>query len=241
MSRDAVAGSASNPQTLNRFIYALNNPVALVDVSGFSAREGTHANSTPATTTDGLHIDLVSLIPIYGSGRQAYRDFKSGHYVWGTINTALAISDVFLVKSLVTVAGKVVVETVGKQLVREVADSAASHAIQSEIPTIGGRLPINSQFAGRVHPSGVEFTKQGFPNFGPHSVAEVEIKGLTGEIRVDSKLANDALGYPSTPDGFTWHHVEDGQTMQLVPQELHEATRHTGGAAVIRNGGIFDP
>ena len=46
--------------------------------------------------------------------------------------------------------------------------------------TIGGRSPINSKYAGGTHPSGVEFSEEGFPNFSPHSVAEVELDGLTG-------------------------------------------------------------
>ncbi|MCC8399132.1 MAG: HNH endonuclease [Rickettsia endosymbiont of Platyusa sonomae] len=33
---------------------------------------------------------------------------------------------------------------------------------------------------------------------------------------------------------MTWHHVEDGKTMQLVPEELHIKVRHTGGAALLR-------
>ena len=37
--------------------------------------------------------------------------------------------------------------------------------------------------------------------------------------------------------GFLWHHVEDCVTMQLIPTKIHNAVRHTGGAAVIRNGG----
>ena len=30
--------------------------------------------------------------------------------------------------------------------------------------------------------------------------------------------------------------VEDGLTMQLVPYDLHEAVRHTGGASLIKKG-----
>jgi hypothetical protein len=125
----------------------------------------------------------------------------------------------------------------------EVAEAAvvgeeAVAIAESEIPTINGRLPINSRYAGSVHPSGVEFTAQGFPNFGPHAVAEVELEGLTGEYRIDQGLANRAAGFEGTPDGYVWHHVEDGRTMQLVPKELHSAVRHTGGSAIIRNGGF---
>jgi hypothetical protein len=49
---------------------------------------------------------LEGFIPIWGSGRQAYSDFQNGDYGWGTVNTAMAVSDVFLVKSIATAAGK---------------------------------------------------------------------------------------------------------------------------------------
>ncbi|MBD9608198.1 HNH endonuclease [Pseudomonas sp. PDM08] len=55
---------------------------------------------------------------------------------------------------------------------------------------------------------------------------------------MDSKLANSAVGLDATPSGFVWLHVEDGQTMLLIPQDVHNSTRHTGGSAVIRNGGF---
>jgi A nuclease of the HNH/ENDO VII superfamily with conserved WHH len=34
--------------------------------------------------------------------------------------------------------------------------------------------------------------------------------------------------------GYVWHHVEDGETLMLIPKDLHNAVRHTGGSAVIR-------
>lgn len=49
---------------------------------------------------------MEGLVPIWGSGKQAIHDFQSGDYGWGTFNTVMAISDVFLVKSLATAAGK---------------------------------------------------------------------------------------------------------------------------------------
>ena len=107
-----------------------------------------------------------------------------------------------------------------------------------EVPTIGGRKPINSAYAGKTHPSGVRFNERGFPDFGPHAKAEVELDGLTGVYTVDEALANKAVGLKKTPAGYVWHHVEDGRTMQLVPKDIHKAARHTGGSAVIRNGGV---
>lgn len=107
----------------------------------------------------------------------------------------------------------------------------------SQIPTIRGRRPINSKYAGRVHPSGVRFTSQGFPVFSPYAIAELEIDGLVGHYSKDAGLANKAAGLKKTPDNYVWHHVEDGKTMQLIPKKIHKL-RHTGGAAVIRNGGF---
>ena len=42
----------------------------------------------------------TSIIPIYGTGRNAINDFQNGRYIGGTINGIMAISDIFLVKSL---------------------------------------------------------------------------------------------------------------------------------------------
>ena len=33
---------------------------------------------------------------------------------------------------------------------------------------------------------------------------------------------------------------EDGWNWRLVPKDLHSACKHTGGCAVIKNGGSFD-
>jgi hypothetical protein len=41
-----------------------------------------------------------SFIPVWGSGREAINDFQNGSYGWGTFNSALAASDVFLVSDL---------------------------------------------------------------------------------------------------------------------------------------------
>ena len=108
--------------------------------------------------------------------------------------------------------------------------------VPNEVPKIGDRKPINSRYAGQNHPSGVKFNERGFPDFSPHAKAEVELSGLTGNYAKDAAAANRAVELDRTPDGYVWHHVEDGRTMQLVPRDIHNAARHTGGAAVIRHG-----
>jgi hypothetical protein len=42
------------------------------------------------------------MIPVWGSGRAAINDFQNGNYGWATFNAAMAVSDVFLVKSIAT-------------------------------------------------------------------------------------------------------------------------------------------
>lgn len=103
------------------------------------------------------------------------------------------------------------------------------------IARVNGRRPINYRYAGKTHPSGVKFSKEGFPDFSPYTQAEVDLDGLTGNYRIDAKAANKASGFDRTPEGYVWHHVEDGRTMQLIPKDIHKAVRHTGGSAIIRS------
>ena len=103
-----------------------------------------------------------------------------------------------------------------------------------DIPRINGRRPRNYRYAGKTHPSGVKFNKRGFPDFSPYTQVAVRINNLTGKYPVDERLANKAAKLDKTPEGWVWHHVEDGRTMQLIPREIHDAAPHTGGSAIIR-------
>ncbi|MEG1239245.1 RHS repeat domain-containing protein [Chryseobacterium sp.] len=64
-------------------------------------------------------------IPIWGSGRAAVDHFQNGNYWRGAAYTALAVSDVFLVKSLAVGAGKLAVAGFGKIAAKETAEQAA--------------------------------------------------------------------------------------------------------------------
>jgi filamentous hemagglutinin len=110
---------------------------------------------------------------------------------------------------------------------------------------VGDRLPINYEYAGRrfsfeaqdpklhnKYPEGVDFDSAGFPDFSPYATKSVEID-MTGDRVTDTKSANAAEELERTPREFTWHHHQDTKTMQLVPQDLHGAVRHTGGVAII--------
>jgi RHS repeat-associated protein len=118
--------------------------------------------------------------------------------------------------------------------------------LHSRVKPINGRMPINSQYAGKTVPLGhlpkeirnkyphsVPFTGSGFPDFSRYSIRNVRIE--LGKTRgVDFTRADKAAGFNRSnprPKGYTWHHHQDTGYMQLVPTDLHNAIKHTGGIA----------
>jgi hypothetical protein len=89
----------------------------------------------------------------------------------------------------------------------------------------------NAHLAGKKHPlTGVPFDAEGYPDFRAAGVVKVEVAiHYTGSRTRDFAAANKAAGLEATPKGMTWHHHQDGTTMQLVPTEVHARTGHTGG------------
>ena len=103
------------------------------------------------------------------------------------------------------------------------------------------------------YPEGVEFSQAAdgslYPRFEKWAKATARFDppsldtalnhtGLSGNYYWDAKLANAQCGFSKTPAGYVWHHVEDMQTMILVPQDLHSVAMggmaHTGGASLIK-------
>ena len=72
---------------MNLYRYVFNAPLAIIDPVGLKV-------CAPEF--------WESLIPVWGSGKAAIYDFQSGNWGKGLFNTAMAISDVFLVKAAVT-------------------------------------------------------------------------------------------------------------------------------------------
>jgi hypothetical protein len=84
--------------------------------------------------------------------------------------------------------------------------------------------------------------REGSPDFAPFmthpsGVRSVEIE-MTGGNAADVRRANAAAGHPEwgsrPPTGWSWHHVEDGRTMQLVPSVINDEFGHEGGASLAR-------
>jgi hypothetical protein len=67
----------------------------------------------------------TSLIPVYGSARSSIDYFQRGKWGMGTFQAAMAVSDLFLVKSLATAGVKLGAGLIGKFAVEETAEIAA--------------------------------------------------------------------------------------------------------------------
>ncbi|MDI3289190.1 HNH endonuclease [Polyangium sp. 15x6] len=88
------------------------------------------------------------------------------------------------------------------------------------------------EVAAMAPKTGVPFDAEGYPDFKAAGVVKREVKiTQTGDRREDIKRANQAANYKLTPKDHTWHHHQDGKTMQLVHRDIHGATGHTGGVA----------
>ncbi|WP_152658615.1 HNH endonuclease, partial [Oceanobacillus sp. CFH 90083] len=88
----------------------------------------------------------------------------------------------------------------------------------------------------------------GYPDFRPF--LHPDVKPVNIEIHIpknnqkDFEAANRAAGlnkdsHPSVPkknqppEGYTWHHHEDGTTMMLVEADIHDEFRHIGGQSFV--------
>jgi RHS repeat-associated protein len=129
-------------------------------------------------------------------------------------------------------AGSTVIGAAAAPIAGKVAGKVAGAAVDAVEE--GGVRMVNKGLAGKQHPkTGVPFDEHGFADFSSHAKSTVTIK-QTGNRATDAAAANRAAGLERTPDGYVWHHHQDGRTMQLVPEQVHQQTGHTGGVATQR-------
>ena len=50
-------------------------------------------------------------------------------------------------------------------------------------------------------------------------------------MKIIISKANKKAKLKETPDEMVWHHVENSTILQLIPKDLHDAVKHTGGRA----------
>jgi RHS repeat-associated protein len=97
-----------------------------------------------------------SLIPIWGSGRESLNHFQKGNYVRGTLWGLLAVTDVFLVRKILTGAGKLASKFIFKEssnqlITKELKKIAIEETMQSisHSSTIAAREAALSSHAWR--------------------------------------------------------------------------------------------
>lgn len=135
------------------------------------------------------------------------------------------------------------------------ATAASRCPYPPSVQQINGRYPINARYAGGVWRDGdpakmpkgwpygdIHFSDRGFPIFNQH-IHEHPTKGLgdikldhpTGKSWKDIRQADEKFGIDAKyrkDNNLVWHHHEDTGRMQLIPKDLHNAVRHTGGYAL---------
>lgn len=85
---------------------------------------------------------------------------------------------------------------------------------------------------GRVS---IRYNRRGFPDFSDYVKHRAYFR-VTGDRAADAARANlikFGRSHP-TPKGWVWHHHQNMRRMELIPQVIHDAFRHTGGAARAR-------
>ena len=88
----------------------------------------------------------------------------------------------------------------------------------------------------------IRVTERGFPVFDKHvhthptqGVGDIELKKPTGKSWKDIRQADKQFGIDREyrkKHELVWHHHEEENRMQLIPKELHQQVRHTGGYAL---------
>lgn len=139
-----------------------------------------------------------------------------------------------------------------------VKNGAVKNGNRVDLPD-GRSVPIN----GKEIPDFTDFTAK--TSNGTHLQTKIEgLKGNGGpnltkqaarkldndkanQWLIDSGLLDDVDSHYITPGGspvringknYTWHHHENGKTMMLVEQSVHNSVTHTGGAALISSGAV---
>ena len=190
LTGDPHIGGIDSPRHFALYTYTLNNPVILRDPTGRQETVGQPGFGE-------------SLIPIWGSGRSAIDHFQKGHWVRGTVFTVLAVTDVFLVKSLVTAGGKVIVEG-GAKLLAEEGASTGEKALIKE---------------------GVSSTEKAVVKEGGEVVAEEGTSTLASQASNYREVFFKA--HPELRGEVVVHHAVEQQVLKRYPGVFTEAEIHS--------------
>jgi len=121
--------------------------------------------------------------------------------------------------------------------VRDIRESKPQYS-----PTIekwykkGGKISIdkNNNWTYKDWEGNSVSYKNGFPDFKSANLVRQEVNiGKFIERNKDFAKAK-SMGYEKSVDG-TWHHSEDGKTLQEIETILHKRFTHIGGISIFTN------
>lgn len=96
-----------------------------------SMGQNAYGLQTILTSMEGWHEDVgvgEGMIPVWGSGKQAYYNFGRGEWVQGLANTYLAATDAVGVGLLAKAAGKMAVQQIGRAVTSEAMQGLARNS-----------------------------------------------------------------------------------------------------------------
>jgi hypothetical protein len=111
-----------------------------------------------------------------------------------------------------------------------------------------------------VHPTGVRFNHQGFPEFKTDFTVEIDDMFYKSCDKVQFRIGNDllheavqadpslvqklnlsqsdliAISKGKDPENFTWHHNQHSGVLEIVDRDTHKAVGHLGGRNIWGGG-----
>ena len=120
-----------------------------------------------------------------------------------------------------------------KNFVKRVNHRDGSVSITKKIDNKNVTVKYTKNKDGNLYPRFEKFAHPEHPN-------PIKMKAkLTGVFRKDVKIIHNETGI-KLPKGYTWHHLEDGKSVLMVPSKIHSPScggfNHMGGATKIRHG-----
>ena len=185
-----VLGCSSNtdPLSLHKYLFCDGNPGNRLDISGRMS-----TSEIVVVTGIGLILSSIllgslgafgkiskpsfglSMIPIVGSAWDAMYEFQQGNIGWGAFYTALAVSDLFLVKYIVSIPVKLLSKLTQVGL-REVATDVIPHISASGWKTLLGGIRI--QKVGGFFVKEIDPAAKGFSRWFAETTLEEQVRAL---------------------------------------------------------------
>ena len=200
---------------------------------------GSGATNTPILPPIPIsQLGLDRYIPVYGSGLDSRDAFNTGHPWQGTFYGVLAITDVFLVKSVLVNLGKAGIKAIAKKGVQKMVVESQVEVLAKagvEVAEAESELAIKSGTGAYYSVAfEMELTSDLYPNVyrGAHFKAANEALelALSSDIGLSTSISRLGIAIPKfetgsilgkSPLNWVWHHDAKAGIMQLVPKYQH--------------------